>query len=335
MEILGELRIIAKHFRKHPLCNLFVACEDPSSCNHCRKIPSEKLLFSRFIWSAWGGKIPNMVMAADSSHYLSFLEHCRRTGNRGDDPLPPELAVSWRKCALCSCFYYRSASDLQRHFHLVHFGREITLSQLDSFPFGCSHRLERANDQNGVPYGPYKYCGRRFESAIEFKKHKEEKGHKRPTKEKSVQQTQPLLPAPLMQESRIQSIQKAPTVEKVTNSKRNRAKSSDYSEEAPVQRKTQRRGLSPNDAAIELLRGERDQLIKFGNIKRARKSIEGVFYSSVRSDTTIKQWKKKLNSKENSDVQNPTNNKLTIDRLAALFDEIIRYIEGDSDDEEE
>lgn len=156
------MRLISKHLRKHPLCNLFIACEGVSKCAHCSTIPSDKLHFSRFIWDAWGGNIPNMVLSPEGDRYLSFGEHCSRNVDRGSDPLPPELAVSWRKCELCPCFYYRTANDLQRHVHLAHFASNSGLLDCDKTPFGCSYRLQRPLDEAGIPFGPFKYCGMRF-----------------------------------------------------------------------------------------------------------------------------------------------------------------------------
>ena len=345
MEILGELRVICKHLRKHPLGNLFLACLDVDDCSHCKTIPSEKLEASRFIWSAWSGNFPNMVLSA-TKNYLSFLDHSKRNGNRGADPLPPELAVSWRKCSKCICFYYRNAIDLQRHLHLCHSMEDLKVTDLDPSPFVCSHRLDRKLDEDGIPCGPFHYCNVRFISKASLKQHKGTLGHKRPAKNPNVAAPLPLpLPGPgdlLLPGNPLEpnpndflvnmEVEVAPPLPQIIdeNPPISKKRLRDYPapDELPPplpQEKRKRRGLTSDESSVELLRGERDQLVRFGNVKRAKKSIQAMFYSGVRSDSAIRDWKRAL-------VDATNDAEATIDRLSDIFDDMISFIEAVDDD---
>jgi len=278
-----------------------------------------------------------MVLSPEGDRYLSFGEHCSRNVDRGSDPLPPELAVSWRKCELCPCFYYRTANDLQRHVHLAHFASNSGLLDCDKTPFGCSYRLQRPLDEAGIPFGPFKYCGMRFATAAALKKHKEDLGHKK-------ESATPTANVPVLPPAAADPVaaQPAPLPAAPTNfpslaaipvpARRGRKRKEveieeaddDLHNEVEPRKKAQRRGLSPDEAAAEVLRGERDQLVRFGNIKRAEKNIRAMFGSAVRSDTAINKWKKVLNSKD-----------VSVDRLSKLIDEMLAYIEGDDAEDEE
>lgn len=262
-----------------------------------------------------------MVLASTRDRYLSFGEHCSRKGDRRSDPLPPELAISWRPCELCPCFYYRTAADLQRHFHLSHFNSNLSLNDCDKSPFGCSYRLERKTDEAGVPYGPFQYCGMRFTTSAALKRHKEDEGH---TRKRALAVAAPLAEHAAAQAVPPQAEQPAPPpavaepVQARRGRKRKEAEDDNEVPERELRKKARRRGLSPEEAAAELLRGERDQLVRFKDLKRADKQIRALFGSAVRSESTIKRWKKVLNSKD-----------VTVDSLVQLIDEMLVYIEGE------
>lgn len=160
--------MIARHHYRSPMANLFIACLDPQTCEHCRQIPPSNLPLSKFLWDKWNGTLPNpMRDPLDPSRFLTFLDRCLHRQSE----LPSEFA-NWQKCLLCQRFFSETATDLQRHLHLVHPGSSLT--ELSAIPFLCSFRLPRLLNDDGIPFGPYEYCNKRFKTRKEIDDHKKQ-----------------------------------------------------------------------------------------------------------------------------------------------------------------
>jgi hypothetical protein len=159
-EVLADLRLIARHLRKSPLGNLFIACPPPQrgACPHCSRLSPNHLSYDE----------PN-------SRYKSLFE----LFPLGEQPMPPEFAT-WQHCRRCSEFYFRQWTDLQRHQHLVHPG--VSLTELCPKPFSCNFRLPRDQDVDSIPVGPYRFCAATFETAEGLSEHRDRANHSAPKK---------------------------------------------------------------------------------------------------------------------------------------------------------
>ena len=88
---------------------------------------------------------------------------------------PPSALSDWQRCTQCLDFWFQHATELQRHSHLSHNSADI--ATLSVRPFTCSFRLKRAVDSQGIPCGPFKFCGVTFGSSAELKQHKDTLDH--------------------------------------------------------------------------------------------------------------------------------------------------------------